>query len=488
MWNIIFLLTLILVAFPSIGLTTSDVTKSVIKIVTISTNPDYNSPWSKKPPEGTSGSGCLISGKRILTNAHVVSNGSYITVQAHGKAKKYKATVNAISHDADLALLTVENQDFYNGLVPLEIGDLPKPSQQVVVYGYPEGGESLSTTTGVISRIEHINYPHSLLNLLGIQVDAAINNGNSGGPAVVDNKIAGISMAGADGSDNIAYLVPSLLVRHFLADLEDGKYDGFPTLGIRTQEIENDAMRAVLKLPPEQNGALVNYVMPGFSSDQILRKNDVLLSVGSYEVGNDAKVEIAPSLRTALSYAVESQQVGDMLKVKVFRDGKEVDLSVPLVNTLRETKILPYEWDSPPKYYIFGGLVFISASSNLMDLYINDERQYEGYWDLASFYLDNTKRLLNEEIVMLSHVMPDLINEGYQSFNDRVIVSVNGQKIYNMRDLIRVIDDTDDRSPVTFETIRYESIILSKAEALIANSSILKQYGIPNDRSACYYQ
>jgi S1-C subfamily serine protease len=198
------------------------IVQSVVKIITMQSHPDYNTPWAISLANQVSGSGCLVANNHILTNAHIVSNASYITVQVHGQTKKYKAKVVAVSHDADLALLSVYDPSFFKDLVPLEIGPLPKPSDKVIVYGYPEGGDSLSTTSGVISRIEHVKYPHSLISLLGIQIDAAVNPGNSGGPAIVKNKITGIVMSKKSDSENISYLVPSSIVKHFLADISDG--------------------------------------------------------------------------------------------------------------------------------------------------------------------------------------------------------------------------------------------------------------------------
>ena len=170
----------------------SDIRDSMVKIYSVQIEPYYYDPWSMNRPTFSSGSGCVIEGRRILTNAHIVSDQSFIQVRRHGDAAKYTARVVAVSHAADLALITVEDETFFKNIVPLKLGDLPEVQQEVTVYGFPQGGDTLSITKGVISRIEHDAYAHSSIELLAVQIDAAINSGNSGGPVLVGNRVSGV--------------------------------------------------------------------------------------------------------------------------------------------------------------------------------------------------------------------------------------------------------------------------------------------------------
>ncbi|MCK5680859.1 trypsin-like peptidase domain-containing protein, partial [bacterium] len=178
--NLIILLSGIIIFLPS--LCSADIQGSIVKVFTTATVYNFDVPWQTNGIENFTGSGCIISDKRILTNAHVVSNAIFIEVQRHGNPKRFIATVIAISHEADLALLQVEEETFFNNTTPLKLGGLPYLLDEVLVYGFPEGGEGLSVTKGIISRIEITLYIHNYLPLLGLQIDAAINSGNSGGP------------------------------------------------------------------------------------------------------------------------------------------------------------------------------------------------------------------------------------------------------------------------------------------------------------------
>jgi hypothetical protein len=113
----------------------------------------------------------------------------FFQVQRHGQAKKYMARVAPVAHDADLVLLSVDDPDFFTGITPLPLGPLPEVQTAVTVYGFPEGGDTLSMTAGVLSRVEQTAYVHSNRWLLGAPLDAAINSGNN--QSSVDGRLSG---------------------------------------------------------------------------------------------------------------------------------------------------------------------------------------------------------------------------------------------------------------------------------------------------------
>ncbi|MCX7869391.1 MAG: serine protease, partial [Terrimicrobiaceae bacterium] len=137
------------------------VASSLVRIVATSQEPDYIQPWSGGRVGGGSGSGFIISGNRILTNAHVISNARYLAVSREGDPRVYPARVLHEGHDCDLALLTVDDARFFKGSRPLEFGGIPAIESTVSVYGYPIGGDRLSVTRGVVSRIDFQPYAHT---------------------------------------------------------------------------------------------------------------------------------------------------------------------------------------------------------------------------------------------------------------------------------------------------------------------------------------
>src|ERR1041385_8486317 len=230
-------------------------------ITTFSQQPTWDTPWRFDQVRKASGTGFVIGGKRIMTNAHVVDWGRQILVRRYQDPRPYIARVKFFASDCDLAILEVDDERFFNGMQALEFGDLPQVRSTVVTYGYPAGGEQISYTRGVVSRIELQNYVHiGNRSYLAAQTDAAINPGNSGGPVIQDDKVVGVAFQGISGLENTGFFIPTTLVQHLLKDIEDGTYDGFPQAGIRFVSLQNDAYRKFLGLEDNDLGARIDHI------------------------------------------------------------------------------------------------------------------------------------------------------------------------------------------------------------------------------------
>ena len=95
----------------------NEITDTVVKIFVTSNPMDYYSPWQSQGISISTGSGSIITGNQILTNAHVVADHTFIQVKKYGNPKKYTARLTAIDHDCDLATLTVDEPNFFDEIV-----------------------------------------------------------------------------------------------------------------------------------------------------------------------------------------------------------------------------------------------------------------------------------------------------------------------------------------------------------------------------------
>ena len=164
-----------------------------------------------------------------MTNAHVVSWSKHILVQRYQDPQLYPAKIEFIGHDCDLAVLQVDDPAFFDGINPLHIGELPEVRSTVTTYGYPAGGQQISYTRGVISRIEMQRYSHIYnRSLLAVQTDAAINPGNSGGPALQDDRVVGVSFQGRPGLENAGFFIPPNIIATFSKILKMAVTMAFP--------------------------------------------------------------------------------------------------------------------------------------------------------------------------------------------------------------------------------------------------------------------
>ncbi len=461
-----------------------DIEGAIVKIYTIHDMPDYYNPWSMHGPFASTGSGCIIAGHRILTNGHVISDETFVQVRRYGDAKRYTARVLSVSHAADLALLTVDDPEFFKDVKTLDFGELPKSQQEVTVYGFPLGGDTLSTTKGVVSRIEHQTYAHSSDNLLAVQIDAALNPGNSGGPAISEGKIVGVAMQSISQADNIGYIVPVPIIQHFFKDIADNRYDGIPSLGVVLQNLENPDLRRKYDVPDKTSGVLVLKVLPRSSAEGSLQSGDVVTAVEGHPVANDGTVEFRPRERTSVSYFVQEKQVGDPLTVDILRAGEPKTVTVTLAHALENDRIVPMErYDILPTYYIYGGVVFCPLTINLLKEWGNDwyNKAPEDLVAPLSFnYVTDDK----DEIVIALKVLPVDANQGYHDYSNWEIAEVNGKKIRNLRELIQIVETDRSQPFVTFKDKWGRQIVLNRETVAKNEADILSTYRITSDRSA----
>ncbi|CAA7399957.1 unnamed protein product [Spirodela intermedia] len=311
----------------------------------------------------------MIGDGKLLTNAHCVEHYTQVKVKKRGDDTKFPA------------------------------------KDSVTVVGYPLGGDTISVTKGVVSRIEVTSYAHGTSDLLGIQIDAAINPGNSGGPAFNDQgECIGVAfqVLRSDEAENIGYVIPTTVVSHFLNDYErNGKYTGFPCLGVLLQKLENPALRACLKVQSNE-GVLVRRVEPTSAANNILKEGDVIVSFDGVQIGCEGTVPFRSTERIAFRYLIKM---------------------------------------------IFFQLKLLAKAR----------------YSLAKFE--------GEEIVILSQVLANEVNIGYEDMGNQQVLKFNGTRIKNIRHLAHLLDNNF-------------LVVLEREAAANSSSCILKDYGIPSERSA----
>ena len=455
--------------------------RSIIKIYTTAAAPDYFNPWALLNAKQLSGSGAVISGNRILTNAHVIANGSFIQVQRHGDAQKFRAQVQFVSHDADLALLTVEDDSFFDDTRPLQLGKLPDLQEEVTVYGYPIGGKSLSITRGVLSRVEHQYYAHAESYLMAGQIDAAINPGNSGGPVISNGRIVGVAMQTNQSAENLGYFVPPSVIEHVLEDAEDGAHQGFPELGAVTQSMESPSMKRAAGLSEEQEGALVVKVFDDSPTAAVLQPGDVLLEVDGLSVAADRTVEWRENQRTNYHYAVDRHHVGDKLPLRFARDGEiktaEVELAAPPPS---RSLVVNEQFDQRPRYYIYGGVVFVPLNMNLIKRWGNN---WHNKAPIEYLYARNQwSEQERRELVVALKILPAGVNLGYHDWKNWIIDSVNGHSVADFAEFAQLMESNQE----SFVELRDQSgyrMVLDAEAAREQQPVILQTYHIPHRHS-----
>lgn len=435
---------------------------------------NYKSPWQVGEEYNSTSTGFIVENNQIVTNAHSVLYAKFLQVRKEGDSKKYKANVKFISADYDLAIIDVEDKNFYKDTKQLSLGKLPELQENVNVYGYPLGGDKLSTTKGIVSRIEHNSYTLTNQKYLIGQTDAAINSGNSGGPVISNDKVVGVAFAGLKQADNIGYFIPVNVLQHFLNDVKDGKYDGSPSLGLGLVKLESIAYRKMLGLDNDSKGILVKEIYPNSPFEGVLQKNDVITKLDGKDIYYDGTIKFRNDEKTDLSYINQQKNYGDEISYEIVRNKEKKKGTVKLNSrNVRYSVVKNIPLENLPTYFVYGGLVFEPLTNNYLLLELdginltNDtEDKYKNY----------------DEMVLLVRVLPYDINIGYDEQENILITKVNGEKYKNFKDFVDKVRNTKTEF-IIFETEYNEEIVLDTKEVESQKNELMTNYNIINEAS-----
>jgi S1-C subfamily serine protease len=452
--------------------------RSVVRIYAVSQMPVFDVPWDPGQDASGWGSGFLIADRRILTNAHVVSNARFISVEKEGDARRYEAHVKFIAHDCDLALLEVADPNFYQGTSSLVLGGVPSLDSMVTVLGYPIGGDRLSITRGIVSRIDYRVYSHSGVDShLVVQIDAAINPGNSGGPVVQEDRVVGVAFQGYSGivAQNVGYIIPVPVIERFLQDVSDGHYDFYVDLGVQFFPLINPAQRRALGLEPGDYGVMVSEVMRAGAAYGHLQVEDVLLTIDDHPVFSDGRVAMDND-RLLLNEVVERKFKGDTVTLEVLRDGRRIAVTLTL------TTPWPYlmqarQYDVRPRFLVFGGLVFQPLSSSFYAT-LQDQPITLRYF--FSQFLEKEIYQQHPEVIVISKILPDPINAYLDRFVLAIVEQVNDTPIRTLHELADAFAEAHE-----FYVIRVvgdpQPLVLEAGAAKQAAARIRERYGLIED-------
>lgn len=457
----------------------ADLCSSVVRIEVADQEPDYRTPWNPGRTGGGVGSGFVIElpgkGKRILTNAHVVANARFITLTREGLSRPFTARVEFIGHDCDLAMIQADDPRFFEGMKPLVLGGLPEIESTVSVYGYPLGGERLSVTRGVVSRVNFDLYTHSGVDShLVVQIDAAINPGNSGGPVLQEGKVVGVAFQGYSGdvAQNVGFMIPVPVINRFLKDLSRGRYTGYVDLSLTYRNIPNHVMSKALGLPDDDRGVLVTDVHEAGSSHGHLFKGDVLLSIDGLPISSDGRV-ILEGRSVDMTEVVERKFEGESVRFDLLREGRVIQVSFPLKGNW-PFRMQANCYEELPRYLMHGGLVFQPLNRNLMDAMGSEEPRVRR--DFEQF-VERHLYVGCPEIVVLSRVLPDPVNKDSDGVRQGVVSSINGHRIRSLEDIQKAFSEPRKRDVIILEGLGVP-IVLDRKAVIEATPRIMRNYGL----------
>ena len=397
-----------------------------------------------------------------------------------GEPRKYSARLLIRDYHCGLAVLTVPDAEFFNGLKPVEFSEGARLFGETArVYKW-DAMTNLKEYSAELNK-SSIRFYEPGCGVLMHQFSTVMNEGGNGEPVFINGKLVGIT-TGLSSETKTLYALASDMIRRMLKDLSSGAYEGMPFFWINSVDIQNDVnLREYFGMGSGDSGVMATDVPSISSGGDVLKKNDIILSIngtpiddnGMYDSGRYGKLYYYGLIHL-------DKFVGDEIRMKILRDKKKIDVQFKLKPIPDNCCVIPLiSNDRQPRYYIFGGLVLQELTIGYLESF-GPEWKKKGEKRML-YYYDTVKSMADEgadkKIVILNKVLPDPVNKGYQYYGNLVLKKVNGTAARDIAHLKKLVDDSQGRF-VMFEFAGNSSIVLDKRSALTGEKELLKKYNI----------
>lgn len=446
-------------------------TDVVVKIHATGARPSYIQPWQVLHQKSWTGTGFVIEGHQIMTNAHVVQDQTVLHVQKQENPKKFRAKVLVVAHDLDLAIVAVEEEGFWDDLPCSKFADtIPHLYSEVKAVGFPTGGATVCVTKGIVSRVDAQVYVHArssglrsgarnAAEIIVLQIDAAINAGNSGGPAFdKDGEVVGIASSGMPAQQNVGYIIPTCIVQMLLAEFKaSGKWSGISEAGFMWNPLESTSMRKFLHMG-EHDGVLVAEIAPMGALKNKLEVGDIITHIDGLDVTNEGAIPVDAAGQTVfldMNAQITRKGKGEMTTLRVLRKGEKLDVSAAL-GPIPSLAPRFHGYDAQPDFVLIGGIVFTRGSVPLRNQYFSISTGQRPPMDYDwLIYMEAFKEEPEHEVVTVLTILENDVNVGYKAGSHGVLYKFNDQPVRNLAQLASLYGEAQRNGTNEYMTFRF---------------------------------
>jgi S1-C subfamily serine protease len=441
---------------------------------------DEDRPWAKYTPQYREAFAVVVEGNLLLTLAQMTADATLIQVERRDDARRWNARVVHSDPEVNLALLGVDEPEFFHGL-----------EQARFARWLPTGGSvqsvrwrnrQLEISTSRVAHVEVATSRYGNLEHAFLQVQTDITAGGWSEPVFRDGELIGLTSSQEE--DQSAAITPVEVLRAYVTGARSGAYRGFASLGLVWQQNRDEALAAFLGLEGPPRGVVVRGVRTGASSCGVLRPRDVLLELDGHAIDAVGHYEHPRYGRIEFSHiAVEDHQPGDVVPARVLREGRLLDLEIELAAYPSELRLVPSLREGmPPAYLVAGGLVFRELDAAYLQTWGAtwlDTAPHALTWRYALQAHAQTPE--RRRILVLTSVLPDAYNLGYHDLSDVVVERVNGRQVDSIGALEEAFAQPLDGYQVVelAPNLRRTQIVLDAADFEVASERIRTAYQIP---------
>lgn len=425
---------------------------SLVKVNVTSQPWNQRIPWQKSSPNTKRGLGVLLDGNRILVTGQIVADATYIELELADSGRRIPAKVKGLDYEANLAILEAASENtkaFFADLKPLQLDTSPNVGDLLETWQLGRVGELIITPLQ-INKVRTTRYVLETSLFLAYETIGIIRSeANSFTlPVIKNGKLAGLLLQ-YDSRDQTSTVLPAPIIEHFLKDMDDGEgYLGFPSLGVEFQQTLDDQFREYLGMKPGQQGVYVSNVSKDSSAEAIgVKKGDIVLSMNGFEIDSRGDYQDPQYGTLNMSHIVRgASYVGNELKIKVLRDGKELELSGKLTRKSPNDYVVPpYRFDRGPNYVIQGGLLFQELSLPYLQSFGENWRTSAPLRLVyAAQHTDEYEEQGRSKIVFLAATLPTRTTQGYENLGGLIVEKVNDRVIKDLKDLDEAFKNPKD--------------------------------------------
>jgi hypothetical protein len=453
----------------------------VVDVLVTTQTCDERMPWRLSRPMTRQGYGVVVGPGRVLTTEELIRQATLVELRQPGRAMKVAATLRQSDPQCNVALLETTDAAFCRELAPVPLAGQVARGDQTRIVQYDDSGLR-QEGTGRIIEIGVEALPSAPAAVLTCRVLSDLRVLNPGAPVFSDGYLAGMMMR-YDAQHQTGFVLPAPVLSRFLLMAAEPEYQAPPSEGFSWVPLVDAVKRRYLGVPAEVGGVLIIEVATNGSVATALQPNDVLVAWDGFALDNQGFYPDPQYGRTRLVHAIAGRhRVNDRVTLEFIRRGVRQKSAVVLQPYQEEDTLVPENTrGTPPAYLVESGLVLRELTAR----YLRAGGRGLGGANLrlAHLYLAGGSRPApaGEHLVILSGVLPDPANVGYQELRDELVTAVNGEPVHNLAEVCRILDRDGSLTRLRLEG-RGVELALDATQRASVNARIARAYRIPELR------
>jgi len=450
--------------------------KSIVTFDITRNDFNFRIPWDKRAQTAAK-LGAVIEGNEILTTARGLANHTLVRLQKGGRGRWYNGSVEWVDYQANLAVIGVSDSMFWEDLAPVRFAKVSELKGKLQIVRWRSGNIELRAAE--FSRFTVADANFNQAPRIEMKASSEMEGAGRGELMVSADRVVGLV---ASKSGSTCSVIPAPFITSILEKRANEDYRGLGFFDFIWQPASNPATTKYFEFSGQTGGVLLikPSTRPGAKSP--LKMHDIILDVDGFPIDIQGDY-LAPDYgHVIMEYlACRDKWAGDIVKLKIWRDGEkqQIDYVLPKAD-FSQNLIIDGPVGKEPTYVITGGLVFVPLSAEFLSSWGADWQRTAPF-RLVHYNKQKAKKD-QPSLVVLSLVLPDGYNIGYQERNTQNLVldQANGRQISKLDDLIEALKKPQGG----FHVFKFkkgssvQKIILDAEKLGEVNQRIAKRYGI----------